>query len=117
MGIDTHVSSCSRQTFTFSVRYMLLGFWITIQFRHSVINHEHHIGIFGSWTTNEKVIWFDISVNQVSFMDTLYTIDLYGCKSELSVRCHGYQKTWIQYHLFGEHGHSLYGMLSSTHVK
>jgi hypothetical protein len=55
---------------------MLFGFWITILLGHAKVNHENKIGCVGSWPPDQKVIWFDISVYQVVFVQRFYPIQL-----------------------------------------
>ena len=71
MGIDRHVSCCSTQTLSLSVRDMLLCFGVSVLFGHSEINNVNNIGGFGTGTTNEEVVGFDVSVDQVTVMDSL----------------------------------------------
>lgn len=71
MGIDRHVSCCSTQTLSLSVRDMLFCFGVSVLFGHSEINNVNNIGGFGTGTTNEEVVGFDVSVDQVTVMDSL----------------------------------------------
>lgn len=50
---------------------MLLGLWVAVLFGHAEINDVNDIGCFTSWTSNKEVVWFDISVDQVLFMNSL----------------------------------------------
>ena len=71
MGIDRHVSCCSTQTLSLSVRDMLLCFGVSVLFGHSEINDMNDIGGFSTGTTNEEVVGFDVSVDQVTVVDGL----------------------------------------------
>ena len=50
---------------------MLLCFGVSVLFGHSEINNVNNIGGFGTGTTNEEVVGFDVSVDQVTVMDSL----------------------------------------------
>ena len=71
MGIDRHVSCCSTQTLSLSVWDMLLCFRVSVLFSHSEINDMNDIGGFSTGTTNEEVVGFDVSVDQVTIVDGL----------------------------------------------
>lgn len=76
MGIDTHVTSRAWQALAFPVWNMLLGFRVTVLFRHTKVNHEYRIAIFRSWTSDQKIVGLNIAVDQISFMYSLHTRDL-----------------------------------------
>lgn len=50
---------------------MLLGLWVTVLFGHAKINNVNDIGGFTSGSSNQEVVWFDISVDQVLLMNSL----------------------------------------------
>lgn len=50
---------------------MLLGFRVTVLFGHAEIHHVDHIGSLGVGTSNEEIVGFDVTVDQVLFMDGL----------------------------------------------
>ena len=50
---------------------MLLCFRVSVLFSHSEINDMNDIGGFGTGTTNEEVVGFDVSVDQVTVVDGL----------------------------------------------
>lgn len=50
---------------------MLLCFRVSVLFGHSEINDMNDIGGFSTGTTNEEVVGFDVSVDQVTVMDGL----------------------------------------------
>lgn len=76
MGIDAHVSCCTRKTLAFSIRDVLLCLWIPILLCHAKINHKHLVGNIRIRSTDKKVVWLDISVDEITFMDTLNSADL-----------------------------------------
>jgi len=71
MGVDRHVSCCSTQTLSLSVRDMLLCLGVSVLFGHSEIDHMNDIGGFSTGTANKEVVGLDISVNQVTVVDCL----------------------------------------------
>jgi hypothetical protein len=95
MGIDTHVSGSPRKALFFSVGYMLFCFWVSVLFGHSKINNVdvrgrtwmlRAVGCQDTWggfsrgwfwdSSYEKVVWLDVSVDEISFVDGLYAGDL-----------------------------------------
>jgi hypothetical protein len=106
MGIDRHVSGCATQTLALSVRDMLFCFRISILFGHSKVDNVDDIGGFGTRSTDEEVVGLDVSVDEVTVMDRLYTGEL---SSDLVDN-----KT---HHLFGDHTACLDREFPPTHVK
>jgi hypothetical protein len=39
MGVDAHIPRRPAQALSFAIGYMLLGFWVTVLFGHSEIDH------------------------------------------------------------------------------
>lgn len=76
MSVDTHVSSGSGQRLPLAVRNVLLGLWVAVLFGHAKINNVNDIGCFTPRPSDKEVVWFDISVDQVLFMDSLDTGEL-----------------------------------------
>lgn len=56
---------------------MLLGFRVSIEFGHAEIDHIDGAGRVAG--ADEKVIWLNITVDQVAFMDALDTCNLCMC--------------------------------------
>lgn len=50
---------------------MLLGFWISVLFRHAEVYNVNNICCFRIWSANEKVVGFDVSIDQVLLVDRL----------------------------------------------
>lgn len=71
MSINTHVPSRTTQGLSLSIRNMLFRLGVPILFRHSKINDMDDVGRFSRGTTDEEIIRFDISVNQVLLMNRL----------------------------------------------
>ena len=55
---------------------MLLSLWVAVLLGHAEINNVNDIGCFASGATNKEVVGFDISVDQVLFMNSLNTGEL-----------------------------------------
>lgn len=55
---------------------MLLSLWVAILFGHAEINNVNDIGCFSAGASNKEVVGFDISVDQVLFMNSLNTGEL-----------------------------------------
>jgi len=71
MGIDAHVSSSAAQALSFAVRNMLFCFGVTILLGHSEVNDMDKVGVFGMGSTDQKVVRFDITINQILLVDCL----------------------------------------------
>lgn len=55
---------------------MLLSLWVTVLFGHAEIYNVNDIGCFSSRASNKEVVWFNISVDQVLFMNGLNAREL-----------------------------------------
>lgn len=73
MRIDAHVPGCSTQTFSFSVRDVLLGPRVSILFCHSEVDHVDRIRSFGTRPTYEEVVGFDVSIYQILLVNCLHS--------------------------------------------
>jgi len=80
MCVDTHVPSCARQRLSLSVWDVLLGFGISVLFCHAEIDHVDDIGSFRIWPSNQEVIWFDVSINQILLVNCLHSRQLGLCQ-------------------------------------
>jgi hypothetical protein len=94
VSVNTHVSRSSAQALAFPVRNVLLCFWITVLLGHPKIHDMYHwhgvndlrahtserktrtVGSLGPWSTNEKVIGFDVAIDQILLVYCLHTRDL-----------------------------------------
>jgi hypothetical protein len=74
---------------------MLLGLGITILFGHAKVDDVDNIGRLGAGTTDQEVVGFDVTVNQVLLMDCLNSGQ----------------------HLFGDHDHRFDGEAASAVVE
>lgn len=77
MCIDGHVTRCPAQTLALPVWNMLLCLWVAVLFGHAEINDPDCVGAFGARSTNEEIVRFDISVDEVLFMYCLYASELF----------------------------------------
>lgn len=50
---------------------MLLGLWISVLFRHAKIDHMDDISRLAVRPADEKIIWLDITVDEIFFVDCL----------------------------------------------
>ena len=75
VSVDTHVAGRSTQTLLFSIRYMLFGLWIPVLLGHTKVDNVDHV-LFAGCTTHEKVIGFDIAIDEVLFVKCLNSGDL-----------------------------------------
>ena len=55
---------------------MLLGLWVSVLFGHAKVDHVDDIGILALGTSDQKVVWLDIAVNEVLFVNRLDTREL-----------------------------------------
>lgn len=83
---------------------------IPILLGHTKVDHVNHI-LFRRATTNKKVVWFDVSINQVFLMHRLNSCNL---PRQLSIT---EMVPKQEYHLLGGHSGGLDGKLAATHVK
>lgn len=77
MSIDRHVSRRPAQALSLSVRNMLLRLWVAVLFRHAEVDNPDCVCAFGTASTNEEIVWLDISVNEVLFVDCLNASELF----------------------------------------
>lgn len=71
MSVDTHVSCGTAQTLPFPIRDMLFGLWIPILLRHSEIDHMDRVGAFRPGASDQEIIRFDISIDEILFVNSL----------------------------------------------
>lgn len=85
MGIDTHVTGSTGQRLSLAVGDVLLGLGVSVLLGHAKINHVDDIGCLGTRSSDQEVVRFDITVDEVLFV---YRLD-------------------SRKHLFGDHDNSL----------
>lgn len=72
VGIDAHVTGSAAQRLALAVRYMLFGLWVAVLLGHAKVDHMDQVGVFGVGLSSQKVVWLDITVDQVLFVDCLH---------------------------------------------
>ena len=83
MGVDGHVTRRSAQAFSLTVRdvlftchqpspYIHSRLGISVLLGHTEVDNVNSISALCSGTADEEVIWFDISVDQILFVNRLY---------------------------------------------
>jgi hypothetical protein len=77
VGIDTHVSGGSRQGLSLSVGYVLLCLWVPVLLGHSEIDDMDDVGAFRARTPDQEIVWLDISVYKVLFVNGLDSRELF----------------------------------------
>jgi len=45
---------------------------VTVLFGHAKVNHVNNIGRLCSWSSDEEVVWFDVTVDEILLVDGLY---------------------------------------------
>lgn len=76
--VDAHVPGSSGQGFSFSVWDMLFRLRIAILLGHAKVNHVNNICCFGTGPADEKVVGFDVAVDQVLLVYGLDSRKLQG---------------------------------------
>ncbi len=80
MSVDAHVPSGSAKALSLAIRYMLLCLGIAVLLGHAKIDDVHQVGMFCVRSSHKEVVWLDISVNQILFVDRLDTAKLWRCE-------------------------------------
>jgi hypothetical protein len=50
---------------------MLLGLWVSVLLGHAKVHHMNNVRSLGVWSTNQEVVWLDISVDEILLVDSL----------------------------------------------
>lgn len=77
MGINTHIASSSRKTLAFSIWNMLLCLGISVLLGHTKVDQENIVGGLSAWLADQKVVWLNITVNEIMVVNGLNTSQLY----------------------------------------
>lgn len=78
MGIDTHVTRRTRQRLSFPIGNVLLCLRVSVLLGHTKVNDMDDVCSFRAGTTNEEVVGFDISVDEILLVDGLDARQLQG---------------------------------------
>ena len=71
MGVDTHVTSGTRERLAFSVRDVLLRLGVTVLLRHTKVDDVDDIGALGAGAADKEVVGLDVAVDEVLLVDGL----------------------------------------------
>ena len=82
MGVDGHVPCSTRETLLLTVGDVLFGARITEVLGHSKIDNVHSIVLGNPHLSQQKVVWFDVSVDEVLHVDVLDTRNLNSIKDK-----------------------------------
>ena len=74
MCVDTSVSGSASEILILSVWYVLMCSCISILFCQTKINNVHKVSFLPK--THEEVVWFNISMDKVFWMNVLYSANL-----------------------------------------
>lgn len=77
MSVDTHITSGTRETFAFSIRDVLLCFRVSVLLCHAKIDKENIVSGLSAGLADQKVVWLNITVNEVVIVNGLNTSKLY----------------------------------------
>ena len=75
MCINTSIACSSSKVFIFSVGYVLMSSCITIFFSKPKIDNINQVSFFTK--SHQKIIWFDISMNEIFGMNIFYSTYLW----------------------------------------
>jgi hypothetical protein len=76
MRVDAHVPGRAAQALALAVRDVLFGLGVAVLLGHAEVDDVNSVGALGAGTTDEKVVGFDITVDEVLFVDRLYPSEL-----------------------------------------
>lgn len=68
MRVDTHITGSTGKRLPLAVRDMLLGLGVSVLLGHTEVDHVDDVGRLGSWSSNQKVVGLDITVDEVLFV-------------------------------------------------
>ncbi len=110
MCVDAHISRRAREGFPLTIRDVLFRLRISVLFGHTKIYHMNDIRRLRTWSTNQKVVGFDIAINEILFMDSLNS-------RELGILAENERSTPRANHLFCNHYDCLGGKPSVAVIK
>lgn len=91
---------------------MLFRLGVTVLFSHAKIDYVNDIRGLCTWSTNEKIVWFDVTVDEILLVNCLYSRQLL----EISKKKIG-MNDYVSYHLFGNHHNGLDGEFSMAVIE
>ena len=111
MGVDTHVTSGTRERLAFSVRDVLLRLGVTVLLRHTKVDDVDDIGALGAGAADKEVVGLDVAVDEVLLVDGLDTRQLGRVSWRERTR------RYMAYHLLCYHDNGLDGELAVAMVE
>ena len=78
MSVDAGVSGSASEILVLSVWYMLVCTGITVFFSQTKVNYVHKVAFFPK--AHKEIIWFHISVDEVFWVNVLYSAYLFEKK-------------------------------------
>ena len=71
MRVDTHVPGGARERLAFPVGDVLLCLGVAVLLRHAEVDDMDDIGSLGAGPADQKIVGFDVAVDQVLLVDSL----------------------------------------------
>lgn len=117
MRVDGHVTGRSAQALSLTVGNVLFTFisadpsaysrlGIAVLFGHTKVDDMDGVSALGAWATDEEIVWLDISVDQVLFVNSLHPRQLLLDGP-----------SGLTHHLPRCHAACFYAKLSTAHVE
>ena len=87
VSVDRHVTSCSAKTLSLSVRNVLFTagsencdtreppcsrFRVSVLLGHAEVDDVDRVGAFGARSSDQKVVWLDVTVDEILLVNRLY---------------------------------------------
>lgn len=76
MCVDAHIPCGAGQGLSFSVRDVLLGFGVSVLLGHAEVDDVDNVGRFRVGTSDEEIVRLDVAIDEVLFVDGLYSRQL-----------------------------------------
>lgn len=80
MRVDAHVARCTRQTLVLPIGNVLVGLRVYVLLGQAKVNDVDCVLVFTGLATDEKVLWFNVSIDQVLTMYIFYSVQLWTVK-------------------------------------
>lgn len=80
MCVDTHIPGSASETFVVLVWYVFASLGVYVLFGEAKVYDMYSIVPFCGIATDEKVLWFHVSVYQVPCMNVFHAVELQGRK-------------------------------------
>lgn len=73
MCVDAHITRSPAQTLSFSIGNMLFRLGVTILLRHTKVDNIDQVSVLRPRTTNEEVVWLDVTIYEVLLVNSLHS--------------------------------------------